>query len=219
MWISMLGYLASAAVLTTFCMSTMIPLRIVAIVSNVLFSAFGALAHIYPIMVLHLILLPVNTVRLVQIRRLVESMTTANKSDLSIEALLPFMTRRRFETGDVLVRKGDRADRMYYLAKGEVRIREIGKTLGPGNVLGEIGVFARDQTRMATVDCLTDCEMFELTETKAKEIYFQNPAFGYGVLQVIISRLMEDIALLRPKEETPSPAAATPPADRQSSAA
>jgi CRP/FNR family cyclic AMP-dependent transcriptional regulator len=212
MWISLLGYLASSAVLVTFCMSTMIPLRMVAIASNVLFSAFGALAHIYPIMVLHIILLPVNTIRLVQVKRLVNSMSATNKSDLSIEALLPFMTRRRFEAGDVLVRKGDRADRMYYLAKGEVRIREIDKTLDAGHVIGEIGVFARDQTRMATVDCVTDCEMFELTETKAKEIYFQNPAFGYGVLQVIISRLTEDISLLRQNDAPASARTAQPEA-------
>ena len=65
MWISILGYVASASVLATFCMSTMISLRLIALGSNVLFSAFGALAHIYPIMILHLILLPVNTLRLI----------------------------------------------------------------------------------------------------------------------------------------------------------
>ncbi len=66
-WIDLLGYAASATVLATFCMTTMIPLRIIALVSNILFTAFGAWAHIYPVMILHLILLPVNTVRLVQI--------------------------------------------------------------------------------------------------------------------------------------------------------
>ena len=50
-----LGYLASAAVLATFCMRTMIPLRTFAIGSNVLFAAYGYLAHIYPVMALHLI--------------------------------------------------------------------------------------------------------------------------------------------------------------------
>jgi CRP/FNR family cyclic AMP-dependent transcriptional regulator len=195
MWIAVLGYIASASVLATFCMSTMIPLRMMGIVSNILFSSFGALAHIYPIMILHLILLPVNTIRLVQIRRLIRGMTNAQSGDLSIESLLPFMSERTYRAGHVLIRQGDRADRIYYLTNGEVEVKEIGKTIGPGNVIGEIGVFARDQKRMATVQCISDCNVLELTEAKAKEIYYQNPTFAYAVLQVVISRLMEDIAL------------------------
>jgi hypothetical protein len=201
-WINILGYVASASVLATFCMSTMVPLRIIALVSNVLFGAFGGLAHIYPVMILHLILLPVNTVRLIQIRRLVQGMKSATSADLSVEAFLPFMSRRRFKAREIMIQRGDRADRMFYLVDGQVEVKEIKKTLGPGNVLGEIGVFARDQRRMATVVCSTDCEVFELTESKAKEIYFQDPAFGYAVLQVIIARLMEDIDLSRNQAST-----------------
>ena len=65
-WIDLVGYVASASVLATFCMSTMGPLRTVAIVSNILFATFGGLAHVYPVLVLHLILLPVNGTRLLQ---------------------------------------------------------------------------------------------------------------------------------------------------------
>lgn len=65
-WTDLVGYVASASVLATFCMSTMVPLRAVAIFSNVLFATFGALAHVYPVLVLHLILFPVNGVRLLQ---------------------------------------------------------------------------------------------------------------------------------------------------------
>jgi hypothetical protein len=60
----LLGYAASCAVLATFLMRTMVPLRLIAILSNVLFVAFGYLQHIYPIFFLHLALLPINTWRL-----------------------------------------------------------------------------------------------------------------------------------------------------------
>jgi hypothetical protein len=193
MWITLLGYAASASVLLTFCMTTMMPLRIVALVSNVLFATFGGLAEIYPVMVLHLVLFPVNVIRLMQIRRLVKSMSAVPDGELSIDVLIPFMTSRAFHAGDALTRQGDPADRMFYLVKGEVEVQGIGKRLGAGSVVGEIGVFARNHTRMATVVCLTDCEAFELKESKAKEIYFQNPAFGYAVLQIIIARLLENI--------------------------
>jgi len=60
-WIGFLGYAAAASVLLTFCMGTMLPLRIAAITSNVLFATYGVFAHIYPVLVLHTILLPVLT--------------------------------------------------------------------------------------------------------------------------------------------------------------
>ena len=62
-----LGYAASLAVLATFLMRTMVPLRLVAILSNVLFLVFGCVQHIYPVFFLHLALLPINAWRLVSI--------------------------------------------------------------------------------------------------------------------------------------------------------
>lgn len=61
---NLLGYAASCAVLATFLMRTMVPLRLAAILSNVLFAAFGYVQHIYPVLILHAILLPVNLWRL-----------------------------------------------------------------------------------------------------------------------------------------------------------
>jgi len=65
-WLNLLGSVASASVLATFCMNSMVPLRAVAICSNVLFAAYGSLTQIYPVLVLHAILLPINCVRLLQ---------------------------------------------------------------------------------------------------------------------------------------------------------
>jgi hypothetical protein len=60
-----LGYLASALVLATFCMRDMGRLRWMAIASNLAFIAYGALADVGPVLLLHLLLLPVNVQRLV----------------------------------------------------------------------------------------------------------------------------------------------------------
>jgi CRP/FNR family cyclic AMP-dependent transcriptional regulator len=86
--VDFLGYTASATVLATFCMSTMTPLRVTAILSNILFSLFGLWTHIYPVMLLHLILLPVNIARLVQIRHVV-SRDLAKCRSLDAEHLAP----------------------------------------------------------------------------------------------------------------------------------
>ena len=189
--VDFVGYAASATVLATFCMSTMIPLRVIAILSNILFSLFGFWAHIYPVMLLHLILFPVNIVRLMQIRYVVRGIS--QRADLSIEGILPFMVRRRFRAGETLMRKGEQADRLFYLVDGQIEVVEIRKTLSSGTVVGEIGVFAQHRQRMATVVCLTDCELYELSARKAKELYYQDPSFGYAVLQTIIGRLIENM--------------------------
>lgn len=169
----------------------MVPLRIVAIGSNVLFASYGALAHIYPILALHLVLLPVNVARLIQIQRLIWIVKAAHFSDLSIERLLPFMKRRVVEAGQALIKQDQKADHLYYLVHGRVQIPELGKVLEPGAVFGEIDIFARDQKRTASVVCIEDCEIYEMSENKAKQLYFQDRAFGLAVLQLIIARLMD----------------------------
>ena len=63
-FIEPIGYLASALVLATFCMRDMAALRCMAIASNLAFIAYGALADLGPVLLLHLLLLPVNVLRL-----------------------------------------------------------------------------------------------------------------------------------------------------------
>jgi CRP/FNR family cyclic AMP-dependent transcriptional regulator len=181
--VDFLGYAASATVLATFCMSTMTPLRVTAILSNILFGLFGLWAHIYPVMLLHLILFPVNIVRLVQIRYVVRGIS--QNVDLSMESILPLMVHRRFRAGETLMRRGEQADRLFYLIDGQVEVLEI-------------GVFARHQQRIATVVCLSDCELYELSASKAKALYYQDPSFGYAVLQTIIARLIENMQPANP---------------------
>ncbi|HML10137.1 MAG TPA: hypothetical protein VK432_04700 [Stellaceae bacterium] len=66
MTINLLGYCASALVLATFCARQMITLRSLAIVSNVAFIAYAYWAGLPPILVLHVIMLPMNVMRLRQ---------------------------------------------------------------------------------------------------------------------------------------------------------
>jgi hypothetical protein len=62
------GFVASALVLFTFLTNDMRLLRIIAIFSNVAFIAYGVLGGLWPILCLHLLLLPVNATRLVELQ-------------------------------------------------------------------------------------------------------------------------------------------------------
>jgi CRP/FNR family cyclic AMP-dependent transcriptional regulator len=58
--IDALGFIAAGLVLATFCMKRLVVLRGMAISSNLVFILYGYAAGIEPVLVLHLILLPVN---------------------------------------------------------------------------------------------------------------------------------------------------------------
>jgi ABC-type uncharacterized transport system YnjBCD permease subunit len=63
-----IGYAAALAVLVTFLMPTIGRLRVVAIASNILFCIYGYDRNIYPVLILHALLLPINIVRLIELR-------------------------------------------------------------------------------------------------------------------------------------------------------
>jgi CRP/FNR family transcriptional regulator, cyclic AMP receptor protein len=60
------GYVASGLVLATFSMKDMVPLRIVALGSNLAFMAYGLALDLTPIWLLHAMLVPLNGWRLVE---------------------------------------------------------------------------------------------------------------------------------------------------------
>ena len=59
-----LGYLASGLVLAAFCMKEIVPLRMVALCSNLAFLAYGVSMGLMPIWLLHGLLLLMNSWRL-----------------------------------------------------------------------------------------------------------------------------------------------------------
>lgn len=63
------GYLASSLVLAAFCVRDMVPLRVLAIGSNLAFMSYAWLVDLRPVLLLHLVLLPTNLVRLGQLLR------------------------------------------------------------------------------------------------------------------------------------------------------
>jgi hypothetical protein len=71
-----LGFATGGLVLATFCMKRLVPLRGMTITSNLAFILYGYAAGIEPVLVLHLMLLPVNVSRLLEARRVSPSAVT-----------------------------------------------------------------------------------------------------------------------------------------------
>jgi hypothetical protein len=196
-WIELSGYLASTLVFLTFYMKTMIPLRLVAMLSNVAFMTYGLGQHLYPVFILHAILLPLNCIRLLQIRTLIQKVRAASQGELSMEWLVPMMRRRQCAKGDVLFRRGDPAKELYVVFSGSLRLVDVAVELGPGTVLGEIGIFAPTHRRMDTAICETEVDLGVMATDKVLELYHQNRQFGFYLIRLVSQRLLEDYASLR----------------------
>ncbi|MBU3916876.1 cyclic nucleotide-binding domain-containing protein, partial [bacterium] len=156
-WIDIVGYIASMFVATTFYMKTMIPLRIIGIISNILFITYGFAQGLYPVLILHLILFPLNIIRLREMKKLIADVKMASKYESAMEPLLPFMTKKRYKKGDVLFNKNDEADTMYYLGNGSIKLVDLGIDVGEKQLIGEMGIFSPFKKRTDTAVC--NCNM------------------------------------------------------------
>lgn len=180
----------------TLMVRTIVPLRIVGIISNVFFICYGALAGAVPTFLLYLLSLPINVLRLRQMLNLVRKARVSAQGDLSMDWLRPFMIPRKYRAGEVLFHKGDIAKEMFLTVTGKFLVTEIGVELPPGRMMGELGFVDPKNRRTQTVQCIEDADVLAITYEKLLELYFQNPEFGYYFLRLTTERLMQNIARL-----------------------
>lgn len=193
---SLLAFIGALCYVPSFYMKTIVPLRIAGIIGNAFFLAYGYFYPSYTTLFLYLFILPINIFRLYQMWGLIKQVRVATQGDLSMEWLKPFMTQRKYQKGDILFRKGDLANEMFYVLSGAYLITEIGVTTRSGQVLGELGFLSPDNRRTQTVECTEDGRMLTITYDKVRELYFQNPTFGFYFLRLTSERLMQNIARL-----------------------
>lgn len=193
---NLLGLIGGIFYVASVTLRTMIPLRIAAIISNILFMGYGLMAKALPTFFMYAVLLPINVFRLYQIQQLVKRVKVASQGDLDMEWLKPFMTKRNFKAGDVLFHKGDVANAMYYTVTGKFLVKEFNVELPPGRVMGELGFLAPDNKRTATVECIEDGQVLFIIYDKVRELYFQDPDFGFYLLKLTSERLLQNISRL-----------------------
>lgn len=201
MLIVIAGWLSAALVFSSFFMKTMVPLRMVAICSNIAFMTYallglkyGVFGRVYPILVLHASLLPLNIIRLRQQKGLVRAVRAASE-DETIRSLIPYMQAETHTAGEVVFKIGDPANRLYVIQHGHVRFPEIGKVVCDGQVFGEVGLFAPQNVRTLSAICDDDCRLYTITREKVLELYYQNPKFGFFLIRLVAGLVFESQAL------------------------
>ena len=195
-FVNMLAFVGAAFYVATLMVRTIVPLRVIGIISIVFFIAYGALAGAVATFLLYLLSLPINVIRLRQMLALVKKARVSAQGDLSMDWLRPFMTPRKYKKGEVLFEKGDVAKEMFYTVSGKFLVKEIGVELPPGRVMGELGFIDPNNRRTGTVESLENGEVLTITYDRLLELYFQNAEFGYYLLRLTAERLMQNIARL-----------------------
>jgi hypothetical protein len=190
--VELLGWAAACFTLLAFSMRTMLPLRMAAIASNVFFIGYGALGGLTPVLVLHVLLLPFNILRLVELLRTRRAIERARKGAIDPKWLRNLTTARKaFPKGAVVFEKGDPPDFIYYVVSGHVGLEGVDVQLGPGEVFGEIAFFTDARARTLTARCLDDCVLLALDEAAFTRLHYQDPAFGLYLMRLITQRLMD----------------------------
>lgn len=189
--------LAGVLIVISCFVKTILPLRLLAVGSNFGFMLYGLLAPSPMTFLLHATLLPLNLFRALQMlqltRNVKRSMAGTERADTWLK---PYMKPRRLQPGQVLFYKGDLADQLYYLVDGEIELTELGIQLPTGRLFGEIAFFAPDRRRSASARCLSACTVLTISESTFKQLYYQNPDFGFELVRLIAGRLSGDVRRL-----------------------
>jgi hypothetical protein len=191
----LLGLAALLLLLASAAMQTIIWLRVLAIVANVLIVLGGLALHDYVVALLGVLILAANAWRLVEMRRLVTATrdaTAGSGAPITIDWLLPYMEPLALPRDTVVFHKDAASDAMYFVSHGRVRFEELGIEMGKGALFGEIGVFSHDKRRTATAKVMEDSSILRISAAKVRELYYQNPDFGFFIVGLITRRLMED---------------------------
>ena len=171
----------------------MIPLRLFAILYNLVFIVTAIPAHNYTTILVQTVVLGLNSFRLHQMLQLVRDVKRSVSSNLSMEWLKPFMTEHKCTSGQVLFYKDEKADSMYYIVSGRYRLVESGIELPVGAIVGEFGMLSPSNVRTQTLECIEGGTILSVSYDQVEQLYVQNPAFGFYFLKLVSARLFENI--------------------------
>jgi CRP-like cAMP-binding protein len=96
------------------------------------------------------------------------------------------------QPGQVLFKEGDESASMYVVRRGALSIRSgsvVYEDVGPGGIVGEMGIVERMAPRSAMVYALTECELIEISEQRFLHLVEQTPTFALTVMRVLSRRL------------------------------
>lgn len=202
----LLAYAAAVLLIAGFAAKTVSWLRYLAIAAAVLLGLYGIVAGIYGLVAVAVLAVLANAWRLWEAERVAGGARRAAAgagAPVTVDWLLPHMEPLALPKDHVLFKKGDPADAMYFVSRGRIGLEEIGVEIGKNSLFGEIGVFAVENTRTATAVCLEDCALLRVSAERMRELFYENPDFGFFLVGIITRRLVADLERATGKPVSP----------------
>lgn len=121
--------------------------------------------------------------------------------------------RRRFQRGEVVVHRDDPADTMHLVQSGSLAIRVLTPLgdmatlaiVGPGGVVGEMGLIRPAGMRTATIQALAPTETYSLNRETFDRLRRDHPAVDALLVQILADRVVEVTGRLMDALYTPAP--------------
>lgn len=113
------------------------------------------------------------------------------------------MEHRVFSAQTPIVRQGESGTALYAIIEGEALVYLEGRrdaplaTLTAGDIFGEMALVL-DQPRAATVESLTDLELFEMDRELFRDVLAQHPELGDVFSRMMKRRLVENVMATAP---------------------
>lgn len=110
-----------------------------------------------------------------------------------LKEIVKVAMERKFESGDIILSKGEGGVGFYLIRDGSVEIRSDGNILaklGPGQFFGEMAILD-NQPRSADVVAAEPSRCFIVSEWSFKALISENPKIAMNMLQEFARRLRE----------------------------
>lgn len=196
------AWIAAGLVYLSFFMKTIVPLRSLAILSNVVFIVYALLGMRYgvfdkvlPILVLHVALLPLNVTRLLEVKKTISAFSDLKENQASLDVLIPYMKQENKKQGQTLFTSGDPANELYLVHEGRIALPEVSKALGAGAMFGEVGIFSESAKRTTSAICETDCVLLSISREKVLELFYMDTRFGLFIVRLLSGYLTQAAGL------------------------
>ena len=108
---------------------------------------------------------------------------------LDVARIMDFV---EFSENKVFIKKGDVAEDMYIIKKGEVAVVDgelTLATLGENEIVGELAILAPVK-RTATVKALTDVILYRIEREYFLDLLYEKPEMMSDLIEVLIDRIM-----------------------------
>jgi CRP/FNR family transcriptional regulator, cyclic AMP receptor protein len=197
-WLTeLIGFIGQGKLFLSAWMTRMVPLRLLSMSAGIFSGIYAWLTGFWPALLLALLQLPINLLLLRSARRAMADIARADTPDHSAGILRRYGLEEHATAGQVLFRRGDKASAVYIIETGSVLLPELGIRLGPGDVLGEMGLFSRGNTRDQSAVCETDVTLTMLSREAFHHVHDAHPEIGFALMSLIRRRLEPMAALDR----------------------